>query len=277
MTTKIRASALPSWFDCPRRSAARLFPREINGADYELRHTLPSAGAAIGTAVHLAAAKMLQNKIDTGDLLPVDDAAGQAIESFDAEAREGMEWDASSPTPNAAHAQIKRMASVYSAHAANLNPKFIELELLADTGDDVTLSGHIDVLEWDGTLRDTKTGGVERPYQSQLGGYSLLMRANGEPVNALKIDWLKRARVSSVQPELKIKDFNIQTCEVAAFRTIKAIKTQLKHFRETGDPWAFPANPMSMMCSAKYCPCHGTKFCDMATPPAIDGEQIKRG
>jgi hypothetical protein len=28
-----------------------------------------------------------------------------------------------------------------------------------------------------------------------------------------------------------------------------------------GDPWAFPANPGSKLCSAKWCPAWGTTFC----------------
>jgi hypothetical protein len=28
-----------------------------------------------------------------------------------------------------------------------------------------------------------------------------------------------------------------------------------------GDPWAFAANPSSMLCSAKFCPAYGSDFC----------------
>ena len=57
--SKLRASMLPSWPDCPRRGAAKQWRHGVNTAGYHLRESRSSVGAAVGTAVHAAAAHFL--------------------------------------------------------------------------------------------------------------------------------------------------------------------------------------------------------------------------
>jgi hypothetical protein len=38
----------------------------------------------------------------------------------------------------------------------------------------------------------------------------------------------------------------------------------MAQFNATGDVNCFMANQMSMMCSDKYCPAWGTKFCELS-------------
>jgi hypothetical protein len=62
---------------------------------------------------------------------------------------------------------------------------------------------------------------------------------------------------------------DIGAAEVAAVSVLRHIAADIKVFREgdaergilPGDPWAFQANPSSILCSAKFCPSHGSNFC----------------
>lgn len=262
---------LPAYFDCARRAAAKQFGDEIKAAGFDLRETSPTAGAALGTAVHAAAEHMLREKIASGRMGSVSDATELAVSQFKEETDAGAEWDDTTPNLKTAHFQIGRLAQEYADFAATLNPKAVELSLRADAGDGFELTGHIDVLEWSASVRDLKTGALERPYQSQLGAYSLLVKSSGEAVNEVVIDWLPRAPKTTVQPPVESKFFNVATCERAAWATIQIIKRDLQQFRTSSDPWSFPANPMTMMCGARFCPAHGTAFCDMHSQPKTKG------
>lgn len=254
---------LPSYFDCARRAAAKQFRREIEAAGFPMRDLSPSVGAAAGTAVHAGAEFLLRVKMETGTPGNPSQAADLAIAKFDEETAPGAEWDDTTPNPNTAHFQIRRLVAAYMPLAQRVAPKAVELELAADAGDGFELTGHVDLLTHEGDLRDLKTGALHRPYQSQLGAYSLLARANGETVRAVGIDWIARAPKSKPQPPVETESYPLLTCERAAWATVQRIKLDLKQFRETRDPWAFMANPMTMMCSPKYCPAHSTGFCDM--------------
>lgn len=261
--TNIRASMLPSWFDCSRRAAAGQFRKEIEAAGFPLRDLQPSVGSALGTAVHAGAEHLLRIKMESGQVGSIDGAVGVAHDRFGEETQTGAEWDDTTPNPNVAHFQIGRLVASYAAFAERVAPKAVELELAADAGDGFELTGHIDLYTHDRDVRDLKTGALHRPYQSQLGAYSLLVRANGEEVRGVAIDWIARAPKTKPQPPVQTESYPLTTCEKAAWATVQRIKNDLTQFRETGDPWSFAANPMTMMCGAKFCPAHGTAFCDM--------------
>jgi hypothetical protein len=91
----------------------------------------------------------------------------------------------------------------------------------------------------------------------------MLSKSAGLKVSALAIDWIERAPRTLPQPPVQTVEYNIGTCERAAWATIKRIKRDVEEFRKTGDPWSFPASNMSLMCNAKYCPAFNTNFCDM--------------
>lgn len=254
---------LPAYFDCARRAAAKQFKKDIEAAGFALRETAPSVGAALGTSVHTAAQYLLQHKLNNFELGNEKHAVEIAVERFTEETAPGAEWDDTTPNPNTAHFQIKRLVGAFADFAQRVTPKAVELELRADAGDGFELTGHVDLLTMEGVVRDLKTGALHRPYQSQLGGYSLLARSSGEQVRAVAIDWIARAPKTKPQPPVQTESYPIESCEQAAFATVNRIKQDVIKFRSTGDPWAFPANPMTMMCSARYCPAHGTPFCTM--------------
>ncbi len=193
MPTNIRTSMLPAYFDCARRAAAKQFKKDIEAAGFTLRETAPSVGAALGTSVHAAAEYLLRHKLQHFELGNEKHAVEIAFERFTEETAPGAEWDDTTPNPNTAHFQMKRLVGAFADFAQRVTPKAVELELRADAGDGFELTGHVDLLTMEGVVRDLKTGALHRPYQAQLGGYSLLAKSAGEQVSAVAIDWIARA------------------------------------------------------------------------------------
>lgn len=263
MTINIRASMLPSYFDCARRAAAKQFRKDIEAAGFTLRQTAPSVGAALGTSVHAAAEYLLRHKMQHFELGNEKHAVEIAMERFAEETAPGAEWDDTTPNPNTAYFQMKRLVGAFADFGRRVTPEAVELELRADAGDGFELTGHVDLFTVEGVVRDLKTGALHRPYQAQLGAYSLLAKADGRQVKGVAIDWIARAPRTKPQPPVQTEIYPVVSCEQAAWATIQRIKRDLSEFRSSGDPWAFPANPMTMMCSARYCPAHGTPFCTM--------------
>ncbi|WVR18290.1 PD-(D/E)XK nuclease superfamily [Bordetella phage PY223] len=254
---------LPAYFDCARRAAAKQFRNEIEAAGFKLRETFPSVGATFGTSAHAAGEYLLRHKAQHYSDASESQALEVAVLNFAEETAEGVEWDDTTPNMNTATFQLRRVVAAIAAFSQRVMPKAVELELRADAGDGFELTGHVDLLTVDAVVRDLKTGALHRPYQSQLGAYSLLARSSGEQVKAAAIDWIARTPKTKPQPPVQTESYPLDACEQAAFATVSRIKQDVIKFRSTGDPWAFPANPMTMMCSARFCSAHGTPFCNM--------------
>lgn len=262
--SNIRSSTLPIYADCPRRSASKINRKELEAAGYVFRELPPSIGSAIGTAAHLVGESVLRAKIETGALGDLDAGLELALAAFDVEIEPGAIWDDTTKNRNAAQIQIKNLArAYYHGVAKHVDPLAVELYLEADTGDGVLLTGNIDLVTVAGSVRDLKTGAVDRDYFAQLGGYGLLCRSQPEPllVTGLGIDWLKRTGHTKPQPPVIKKEYPLAACQQLALDVIGSIKRDLAEFRATGNPAAFMCNTGSMMCSDKYCPAWGTDFC----------------
>lgn len=273
MTTNIRASMLPGYADCPRRAAAKQFRREVLDAVPKLRETAPSIGAAVGTAAHAVAETVMRARMAG---IEFDQAAAveAAMVGLKEEIAPGCVWDDTTPSLDAARMQLDRIVRAYvHGLARDVRPLAVELSLSADAGDGFKLTGHVDlVAEWPAPetravwIRDLKTGAMARQtYIAQLGGYSLLYRsmADALPVAGLGTDWIKRTPRTRPQEPGKHYAYKVSPCERAGWAMVQRIKRDLTAFRQTGEPWEFMANPMSMMCSDKYCPAHSTPFCEM--------------
>jgi hypothetical protein len=271
-TLKIRASMLPAYNDCARRAAARQWRRIIEAAGFQLRETLPSIGAAVGTATHAVAEDYLRAKLDgTEAEFQFSQAVDSAMATLQEETSAGCEWDDSTPRLDVAKEQITRMARILiHERAANIKPLFVEYAADADIDDGFTLTGRIDlVAEHSATgvaLVDWKTGAVSRSHHAQLGAYSLLYRTvtpDGLPsaVERASIEFVKRTPRTRPQDSVVETVYPVALCEQTAWSTIHRIKRDMSDFTKTGNPDAFAENPMSMMCSATYCPAHGTEFC----------------
>ncbi len=76
------------------------------------------------------------------------------------------------------------------------------------------------------------------------------------------VDYIPRGADGRPQKEAETIEYDRGACLRHAVGTIKRIKRAVLEFRQTGDPEAFPANPMSQLCTNKYCSARGTSFCD---------------
>lgn len=274
MKTVIRTSMLPSYADCPRRAAAKQYRKEIIDAGYDLQDTQPSVGAAVGTAVHSAIADMLMAKKEGLQSNLTSDIYDRAMNGFRDEIETGAVWDNTTPNHDAAEKQIMRLTKTYQTYMLpQVDPLLIEQELRADAGDDFEITGHVDLVTTDGLVRDHKTGALQRPYQAQLGGYSLLVRSQNTGfvphIRGIAKDFLQRVSLKKAQPEPQTTFYDVEISEYAAWSCIDHIKRDVTEFRRRvndGDKPpedAFLPNNMSLMCSKKYCPAWGTNFCKL--------------
>lgn len=267
----VRSSSLSGYPDCPRRAATKLFHREIETAGYSLR-TLPSnVGAAVGTGVHAAAALILKEKAATGGLPPLNVATDAAVEELRNAVDQGITWDKETPILNEAELQVGRMVQVYRHQVAPVvEPLIVEERLEAQVSPAIVLSGQSDVIAREpGRVRDLKGGKVMGMHAPQIGSYSLLARSNAIDVTDAVVDWIQRVPLKKPQPDAVTYRYDVSIAETAAVNVLRHIEGDLATFRNgdmerhllPGDPWAFVANPSSKLCSAKWCPAHGTAFC----------------
>lgn len=256
----IRPSSLPTYPDCSRRMAAKMIPGQIRDWGYELNYIPTGAGAAVGTATHAAAASILEEKMKSGELGNASEAEDRAIEAFAKETHGGCTWDDFTPSAAIAKQQIARLARVYRALVApKLQPLAVEMRLELKTTRGNTVSGQIDVTTL--SVRDLKTGRLQRQNIAQYGAYSMLMRGKGGHVSSCVEDYIKRVPLKQDQPPPTETRYPIELAERVAANTIRRIEQDYELFMVNGDNTAFLANPNSMLCSEKFCPAFGTDFC----------------
>jgi hypothetical protein len=267
----VRASALSGYPDCPRRAAARMFRREIEAAGYSLKSEIGSIGSAVGSAVHSGVSHMLSEKARSGTLAPVREVTDLAVDALHARIYEGVLYDRETPNGGFAETQAIGMLRSYAEFVApTVNPILVETRLEADTGFGILLSGQSDqVAREPDAIRDLKTGKRRSNHRAQIGAYSLLARSHGYQISRAFIDFLQRVPVSKTQPEPESIPQGITGCETAAANILRHIADDLMTWRhgdperriERYDPWSFPANPASRLCSARWCQAFGTRFC----------------
>jgi hypothetical protein len=272
--TIIRASALSGYPDCPRRGAARLFRRQIEAAGYRLGRIGRGIGAAIGTAVHKGAEVALAEKAKTGSLPPVDVSLDAANDSL-GEQLTGGEINFDGPNGlshnrKEALSQTLAMTSSYRRLVApEIEPISVEVRLEAEFVAGIVLSGQPDVVAFERTaVRDLKSGGRQpRSVAPQIGAYSLLCRSHSLDIQEARIDFVQRVGAGKPQPDPVSATIELAHAETAAMSLLLHMTSDLDTFENgnsnmpAGDPWAFVANPASTLCSAKWCPAHGTEFC----------------
>lgn len=273
----IRASSLPQYGDCARRWAANQLRDEVEDAGYVLNEPTRNIGAAIGTAVHKAGAVMLEEKARTGNLPPASVTDDAAIAALRTEASFGeMITDRETPNLNDGEQQTLRMARVYREQVApQIQPLIVEERLEAQVSPLLALSGQADVIAREpGKILDLKTGKKKGNHNAQLGAYALLARTQGIDIHESATDFIQRVPLKKPQPDHVRDERDIATVESAAINTMRHIEADLKMFREgdaldfvkAGDPWAWQANPSSILCSRKWCPAFGTAFCREHAP-----------
>jgi hypothetical protein len=273
--TILRCSSLSSYADCNRRGAARMFRREIEAAGFKLRQTPYGIGAAAGSSVHKAAEVTLAEKAHAGELPPLSVATDCAVETLRESVRQGVIFDGPrGATQNAtiAERQVVGMTAAYHrVIAPTVHPILVEERLEAEVAPGLVLSGRPDLVAREpGQIRDLKTGSrTAGSHNPQVGGYSLLARSHGAEIETAAIDFVRRVAPNKPQPDPSSQTVPVAEAETAAINIIRHIAEDLRVFREgdaerrllPGDPWAFQANPMSILCSAKWCSAWGTEFC----------------
>lgn len=267
--TFVRASSLTGYPDCPRRWASSALRDELRTAGYEIRDSQRGIGAAIGTAVHAGACQTLRAKIGTGVPCPDSEATDATVQALQEQTAEGVEFDRDIKSRNDGEQVALRMLRVYRAQVApQIQPLTVEERLEIQLTPDLVLTGQSDVIAREpGKLRDLKTGARKRNHLPQLGAYALLNRVNGLNVESGGVDFIARVAPHKPQPDADIYSIPLAQAEVAAVSILRHITRAISGFRSgadgilPGDPWHFPANPSSMLCSAKWCTAHGTEFC----------------
>ncbi|MGE3279933.1 MAG: hypothetical protein AB7H90_01005 [Alphaproteobacteria bacterium] len=277
----IRTSSLPSWPDCERRSAARLFRNLIEGFGYKLRRLPRGIGAAVGISVHASAAVSLAEKARCGVLPPesvAEDCASDQLKELIAQEVEFDHAGGATRNRNEAIAQATGMARLYHRKIApTVEPILVEERLEAELQPGIILSGQPDLVAREpNQIRDLKTGVSLGSFSAQIGGYSMLARTprpehpEGIPIERASIDFLRRVSPAKPQPDPVSQQVPLADAETSAANILRRIAQALTTFREgdterrirPGDPWSFMANPQSRLCTRRWCEAYGVEgFC----------------
>jgi len=269
----IRASSLSSYPDCPRRTAANIFAKDIEAAGFTLRELVRGVGAAIGSAVHRGAATILKEKAQLGRMPPPTLGLDAARDELREIVHEGVVYDDMSRKLESAEIASLRMVATYRDNLAPyIDPILVEERLEATAGTGLILSGQSDVIAREpSTIRDLKTSkftamGYHKP---QLGGYSLLARSRGIDITRAVIDFVQRVGARQEQPKPVSIEYDVDKAESTALNILRVMNNDIRTFRQgdlrreigPGDPAAFMANPNSRLCSPDWCAAWGSKFC----------------
>ncbi len=238
-----------------------MFRKELMATGYRLRSPMSHAGAAVGIGAHRAIAEGCTANIMSGDW-----PTGRAIADIAAEVtgtilRGEARYDDSTPNRGAAQSQARRIGlSFIEDIAPVIKPLEVETHLKGTLASGARLSGHTDIGE-EGGLDDIKTGVTAGTFGAQIGGYLALRKLHGRAIGWAREIHIPRTNLRKEQPKARVIDHDPEVALKSAAAIVKAIERDLAEFRRTGDPYAFPANPSSILCSEKYCPAYGTDFC----------------
>ncbi len=257
----IRGSMLSSYPDCPRRGFAAQYWKLVESAGFTLRQTRPSIGAAVGTGVHAGGEYGLTLKM-RGERASVQDEVEIAINAMRGEMRDGVVYDHETTSPNDAESQVRVLVNSYHEEIIPIiNPLRLEVQREAMVSPTIKLTGRTDIETVEHLIYDVKAGSKESPHYGQFGGYSLLKKAHGEPVAGIRSAYLQRTK--KTYPGAKVIPYDIATCEQTAYAVTAQIARDHIQFERSGNPLVIAANPMSNMCSEKYCKAWGTTFCQL--------------
>lgn len=262
----IRASSTSSYPDCPRREATKIFGRQIEAAGYQLNPRRNHIGAVVGTGVHGGMGASLTHKMMHGDMVDEETAIGAGITAMRTSMEQEGEivWDGVTPEANTAEQQVIRGVKAFRSYCApRIDPQLVELRFEATYQGRYVISGQPDYFTKDGTLGDLKNGKTRRENGPQYGVYSLLLGSQEEPIQVKQMveNFIPRVDLRKAPPVPQAVAYQLEVAEERAHHVLGLIVQHYEEFERTGDRWAFPSNPSSMLCSPKYCPAFGTSFC----------------
>lgn len=235
------------------------------GYQYERRYIdcdpwLPAVAPTVGLATHDSAHASLQNKIDTGELLSVDECADLGRDSLNARwDDEGIWLDDAEREHGEAVVRgeaVDKVVRLSKFHAGYLAPllKPIEVErswVIECEGYPFDFAGKIDVQEPGPVLRDLKTKGAspkqgEADYSDQLTMYALAVKAiDGVLPTAMWLDCIVDLKGG---PVLK------QQCTTRDALDIQIFARRLENAAKVVESGVFtPARRSDWWCSRKYC------------------------
>jgi len=259
---KIRASYLTGYADCSRRTFLDMFYSEAEEFGYEFRRPVHHVGAAIGTASHRGIATDLQG-IKDGKLITRSDAEAIGIEKYRALSAERIGYDSTSQNANVAEKHIRRiLAKYYHDIHPGAKPLHVEKEFKVKYKG-FLIVGHPDLIETDFKVVDFKTGARKTPYQAQLGMYAKILEIiSKEKCGGLTVAHIPRKK-DMTNPVLKNYIYNVEASINHAISLVDSIINHYNTFIETEEPSHILANPMSYLCSRKWCKAYGTDFCEL--------------
>ena len=257
----IRASSAPGYNDCARRTATNIIPEIIKDAGFALAQRQPNISGSVGTAVHKATAYMLNRK-KSQESMSLNDAIEIGIGSLHEDLKHSPAFDGTTPNQNTAESQVKDITKIYQTGVLDsLAPDLIEEEFdhtIDETDYSFKIVGHPDLITLDPILHDTKTSRSASSYHAQLGTYILTWQHIPKKVI---INWIPRTSKKKPLPMPQAIEYDVKTCVGIAKTTLKRMRSEITAFFKSGNADTFTANPMSNLCSPKYCSAYGTKFC----------------
>lgn len=235
----------------------------------------PGVGAVIGTATDRSVTANLQNKIDTGELLPVEAVRDIARDALVAEWGKGVaeDGDFEKAGDAARDESIDHAVTLAALHHKEVAPKIatdaLKLQrqwVLDVNGLPIQLAGTIDIQEGTKKVSDTKTKKVSPPADEadrslQLTMYALAVRQiDGQIPEKVGLDYLvklKTPKVVRLESERTDKDFPHLLERVA----------QASRIIDSG--LFMPAPLDAWYCSSKWCGYHSR--CRYARRPVSVG------
>lgn len=270
---RIRGSSLDTYPLCPRKFAAEwLLSAEPDMArDYGMRRPKQHIGAVVGTSVHTGVAFLMSELKSTGShggARRVKHAQAAGAAKLAELAQEPIMSD--STTKNATLG-VKACGKIIERYHADVRPdseptiveQGLSMIVIVPGWPHVEVTGTLDRYHiLGGMLRDCKTGRTRPTAIGQQGSYSLNLRSNGFDVESVGLDYGKRVGEYQPQPPIEHMPIDRAQAERHAHHITQQAAGGLYRMIKTGDPECLIAAPaMNMLCSAKYCPAHGTEFC----------------
>lgn len=265
----VRCSQLDALSDCYRRGAIGFMKKDIEDAGYELAEQGSTHIAAIiGTSTHSLMAELFKQKMSYGQM-DVEEAYAAREKTFNEEIDKGsVGWDGITPHIDTARKQMIAICKAFMPIAELSTPVNVEDELtwnvnpLGGDAQAIQLIGHRDMRDIRDEIHDHKTGEEFPNCFAQLGGYSMLSIWNGQRVSAARVNFAPRLPLSKLHEcEARSIRLDIDECMDAAWSSLRTLQQFYNDWLETKDPWRFPANPKSYLCSKKYCRAYNTNWC----------------
>lgn len=267
MTFFLSGSSLPTFADCEGRWAVS------NVRDIKKRWVgkgQAGVGAVFGTIAHKAVFNMLKDKRDLGFMQPWPIYSQAAVGEFILQVAKGVKFDPTTGNLDGGIVQLERVIRLaYYSLAQHYRPEHLEAEMgYSPKGDDwLQVLCHPDATDLDGIIDDHKFSSKESIFLAQAGAYLIAYFAtHGKKAPGFRINWFQRVAESSIQPDLRIIEYNVEAAVDSAKYQTARVATVLKAWdsdrSEVKKNWHFNFNPNSKFCNKKTCSAWGTGFCN---------------